>query len=339
MTIVGSEIREFPTSETLLENLLHEGVWGEWPWKYRGQGNKDHELVPSALRPNTKFFSVDEQPAQSNKIQIIREWTVLKRFATFADHQGLPLPGSDALFNELTELNWFVNKCAQSEHPWPPKRLYGLMALAQHYGVPTRMLDWTRAPLIGLYFAACYAAQEDTENSQITLYALNESIFNMYVFAFGEKYESHMSNVNATLIGIDVPYAGNPNITAQSGTFTCIRERRLNPERAVSVEKLEHTVVELAETLNQLDDEAARQAIQTAPLLIKLVAPGHDAGRLLRKLASTFHVMAATVFPGFRGAAMTVRERQLWDKKWSDEKQLVEAESLAALHELKLKKP
>jgi len=337
MSIIGLETREFSSCEELLKHLLFDDVWGRRQWKYRGQGNKDDELVPSALRRDTKFFSDDEQPAQSNKVQILREWTVLKRFMTFADHQGLPIPGVDVLFNDLSELNWLVHRSMQGEQRWPLKRLYGLMALAQHYGVPTRILDWTRAPLIGLYFAAAYAAQEENEKPQITLYALNEEIYYLHLLAFNDKYESQVSKIEATLIGIDVPYAKNPNITAQTGTFTCIAERRINPEHAVPIRNLEGIIVELAQVVNRIEDLAAMLGMQTDPMLIKLIAPGDDAGRLLRKLASTFHIMGGTVFPGFDGAAKAVHERRLWDQKWSDDQVAIELQALALLNEAKAK--
>ena len=67
------------------------------------------------------------------------------------------------------------------------------LALAQHYGLPTRLLDWTFSPLIAAYFAVADRDPKDSEPA--TIWALLPGKLNVH-FA----YEPYLYNVDALSI-------------------------------------------------------------------------------------------------------------------------------------------
>ena len=56
-----------------------------------------------------------------------------------------------------------------------PKNDMEFLFLAQHYGLPTRLLDWTYNPLIALYFACC--SHEDVDGVIFQSYPFSHTIF------------------------------------------------------------------------------------------------------------------------------------------------------------------
>jgi hypothetical protein len=294
MSIVGVKTLEFDTCDELLSCIARDPIWYYSRWTFRGQGNKDHDLLPSILRKDA---------ADNNGKQITREWHRLKLFASYADQQGLPVPNLD----ESLQIDQLVKACVNGEKSWPPKDIHTLMALAQHYGIPTRILDWTRAPLTGLYFAARYAMEEtQPDKSQVTLFALNGKIGELYLEAY-KRHKQHFTP-KAELRTIDVPYAGNPNITAQQGTFTCVIDKEISPGNPVRQKTVDQTVIQLANTVNALEDNALEQLIHPMPFLIKLTAPGRGGGQLLHELGSRFRVNGTSLIPGYTGAVQSVKD-------------------------------
>ena len=75
-------------------------------------------------------------------------------------------------FNEVSLLRYFMAQ-AESRHPHCPAITdrVGWLMFARHYGLPTRLLDWSYSPLVALYFAA--QEHRDFPNADGCLWALH----------------------------------------------------------------------------------------------------------------------------------------------------------------------
>jgi len=217
----------------------------------------------------------------------------VRRFFDLADACGLRLPeDSQNLRLTLQDArdNWISNY--EQGIAWPPRELWSLIALAQHYGVPTRLLDWSHHSLTAAYFAA-HPSVCEPKHAYMAVWA-----YHRFPHALAQL-SARASKVEFPFELITAPYADNPNLRAQRGLhFLLIQKQSLAPSDPAERYDL---VQRLAVLGNPLPG--------TFPLL-KFVLSTEHAAALVDKLDQR-DVNAATLFPGYAGVVATMRDNMV----------------------------
>ena len=89
----------------------------------------------------------------SEWLQVYTEYRILRKFYKIANDNGLNVHGDvlmDKHYYDDTSPEFLFD---EKEKIWLYPGLTELAALAQHYGVLTRMLDWSNNLFVALYFA------------------------------------------------------------------------------------------------------------------------------------------------------------------------------------------
>lgn len=224
-----AKIIETIACETVKGLLGHLTSWSSaYPlerYVFRGHSDAAFTLLPSALRPDNRwklwFVGHMAMPNPSDAAtelwQQSIEWQALRRFYRLADRNGLLLPVVKSYRSNLNVELYSSFRSQPSTH-WLPDELLDLAGLAQHYGVPTRLLDWTYDPMTACYFAA---HGQTSKSGLLDVWALNHEWLS---FIGG--------TVEATRVKfVTPPYFGNPNLAAQRGLFSMWSEEVVLLER------------------------------------------------------------------------------------------------------------
>lgn len=186
---------------------------------FRGEASTKYQLIPSALREQnkSKLYSFGDLTKPSGQDewehwQQHAEWSAIRKFFKLADERGIVLPDVPSFRKEI------LNNLAppyfifDPSHKWLPDELLEIAGLAQHYGVPTRFIDWSLSHNISLYFAAVGAMKKDNiENDHMVLWALN--------YRYIESVRITEGKLPLRLI--KPTYNRNPNLLAQRGILSC----------------------------------------------------------------------------------------------------------------------
>ena len=275
------------------ENDLHGYV-------FRGHSKEEYELIPNALRPNNveHFWQLAGGKPIENQFewlswQIGAEFRLLREFYRLADSQGLPVPVSDFMRANLAQsFDPFTVDMNMNDIQWIPSDLLESVALAQHYGIPTRLLDWTYDRYVALYFS--FQGALDSEGNMV-IWALNKD---------------HLAFLKPTVDSSNVEfitphYSQNPNISAQKGLFTHWPVKKVS--KAAEAQMLFQNKVQLVDRrpLDVLISETHSHSEVT--IFKKLFVPASEAlkgRRILREMGYG----TSSIFPGYDGVAREILE-------------------------------
>lgn len=277
---------------------------------FRGLQSGTYELIPSVLRNKIKFTNLDGSEyvvpedsdidlAESEENQRFKEYHDLRTFFELSDENSLKLPDIERIRKSLLSYKDFGSTRRLTDE-WIPYDLHELAALAQHYGLKTRLLDWTTNIDTAIYFAVHEdpILKEDEMSSEeakfVVIWLLDTSIT--------YKIEN--------LIFIRPPYYGNPNLAAQKGLFTCWVEPGFRLSSNVISEREHMNIMSIPVNRTPLDkrikEELKGESVNKT-YMWKLMIPREDRKELYEYI-NRKGVNAASLFPGYGGVVKCIQE-------------------------------
>lgn len=302
----------FETPLQLLDDLrtrtLRRSVQDQFIDIFRGVGDSEnHKLIPTAIRqefrekylessgnPDKKWTSIEQRTSESQ---------VFKDFCFTADRAALslpPLPPHIDQYLKAPSVGSRRQAWEEMKYDWPPDPILPHLSIAQHYGLPTRLLDWSADGLIAAFFAAlsCISIVEKEKNFKhcLAIWVVNTALFD--IIATDENKKIHAQLVRP-------PYFQNINLASQKGLFTLVK-----PEKGHEDEEFIPLDEYFLNKLNNVpgDDPTLQMFLgyeDDIPIFTKLELPSNQSLELLVNLFA-MDKNHSTIYPGFSGVTESV---------------------------------
>jgi hypothetical protein len=305
---------EYHTVEEFLRAISYGGslyrLFMDGEFAFRGHASDKYKLIPSALRPESKkqFNQValceeNDNPEDLEYFQIIKEYNILREFYKLCDMKGLPMENIERIRNTILDPKDLYT--ILTSEAWLPNDLWALASLAQHYGLPTRLLDWTHDIYVALFFAVeDYLEWRD----------LPEGTEHIVLWALNLKPITEPTAKELPLKLVQPIYHGNDNLTAQQGLFTLwqvkkqvnYQDGRMVADKVTKVNRKpwDQLLLNLRFQYEEIDE----------PYLYGFMLPVNSAREIYKHIKSLGYD-ASRIYPGYGGAVKSLKHDYYLYKK------------------------
>jgi len=181
-----------------------------------------------------------------------------------------------------------------------PGHLIEWLALMQHHGAPTRLLDLTKSPYIAAYFAFEFCEEKQDQNVAVwgfNIHYLKNKALDILSDEFGEALKDNKNLINEDLFE-KIFYQNNKNLVFPVEPFRMNKRYSLQQSVFISTGISD---VPLMDQLHFLGDSMEQT-------VVKIEIPGACKNEALRELHQ-MNLHRASLFPDLDGYALSLKLR------------------------------